>query len=123
MSTTLILTLNILAHCSWVVTLSSDAPSVAQLGMQLTSFSGQVRTRIGYLYANQFILMNHVRFTWRAIFLATNGLLIIVDAAAIKDKTHLRFKESPIRAPGRGCIITTIHIHVGSIGIYLLTKL
>ena len=67
--------------------------------------------------------MSNVMFTWRTVFLATNGILIIVDAAAIKDKTHLRFEESPICAMGRGCIITTIHIHVGSIGIYLLTKL
>ena len=113
--------LNLLAHCSWVVTLSSDAPSVAQLGIQLTSFSGQVRTKIGLIYANRLIFMNHVMFTRRAVFLATNGMIIIVDAAAIKDKTHLRFDKSPIRAPGRCCIITTIHM--GGIGIDLLTKL
>ena len=65
--------------------------------------------------------MNNVMFTWRTVFLATNGMIIIVDAAAVKDKTHLRFEESPIRAPGRGCIITTIHM--GGIGIDLLTKL
>ena len=116
-----ILALNLLAHCSWVVTLSSDAPSVAQLGIQLTSFSGQVRTRIGHLYANQSILTNRVMFTRRTVFLATNGILIIVNTAAIKDKTHLRFDESPIRAPGRGCIIRIILM--GSIGIDLLTKL
>ena len=60
-------------------------------------------------------------FTRRTVFLATNGILIIVDAAAVKDKTHLRFDESPIRAPGRGCITSVILM--GSIGIYLLAKL
>ena len=119
-------TLNLLAHCSWVVTLSSDAPSAAQLGIQLTSFSGQVRTRIENWISscksiNLVLNFNGLEITWRAVFLATNGILIIVNAAAIKDKTHLRFDESPIRAPGRGCIISIIHI--GSIGIDLLTKL
>ena len=65
--------------------------------------------------------LSNVMFTRRAVFLATNGILIIVNAAAIKDKTHLRFDESPIRAPGRGCIIRIILM--GSIGIDLLTKL
>ena len=119
-------TLNLLAHCSCVVTLSSDAPSAAQLGIQLTSFSGQVRTRIENWISlcksiNLVLTFNGLEITWRAVFLATNGILIIVNAAAIKDKTHLRFDKSPIRAPGRCCIITTIH--KDGIGIDLLTKL
>ena len=47
---------------------------------------------------------NGLEITWRAVFLATHGIIVIICAAAVQQKTHLGLSEK----------ITKIGIEIGN---------